>query len=82
VCNAACVDLGGGEGECDGTGPTDAGCDGILRANGEFFIYCLNNADCDPNNIGYNAGNCTLGKMRDCFLPTITATGNRIRWLQ
>jgi hypothetical protein len=74
--DAFCTDVGDGEGECDGAGPADLGCDGILRANGEFFIFCVNNADCDPNNIGINAGNCTLGKLRDCFLPTITATGN------
>src|SRR6185295_15218887 len=56
-------------------GPDDRGCDAILRANGEFFIQCNSNADCAPENIGVNAGNCTLSKRRECFLPTITASG-------
>jgi hypothetical protein len=74
-CNGACTDAGGGEGACDAAGPDDTGCDGMLRANGEFFIACTSNADCDPNNIGIDGGNCTLSKRRECFLPTITAQG-------
>jgi hypothetical protein len=75
-CNNTCVDVGGGEGQCDASGPDDLGCDGISKSNGEFFISCTSNADCDPNNIGIAAGNCTQSKRRECFLPTITATGD------
>jgi hypothetical protein len=53
-CDTACTDVGGEEGECDN--PTDQGCDGLLRANGEFFIGCTSNADCDPANIGLAGG--------------------------
>jgi hypothetical protein len=74
---ATCTDLGGGEAECQGTNaPLDKGCDAILKANGEFFITCNNNADCDAGNIGVAAGNCTLTKQRECFLPDIVAQGS------
>jgi hypothetical protein len=69
-----CVDIGGGEGEC-GTGPNDRLCDAIVRANGEGFISCLGNADCEPGTIGVDAGACTLTKKRKCFLSPIAATG-------
>ena len=69
-----CQDAGGGEGACP-TGPDDKGCDAILRASGEQFIGCQNNADCDEQNIGVAAGNCTLTKRRPCFMPTIEAEG-------
>jgi len=75
-CNGSCLDAGGGEGQCDASGPDDRGCDGMLKANGEFFIGCSTNDDCDPVNIGLDGGNCTLSKRRECFLPTITATGD------
>jgi hypothetical protein len=74
-CNNACVDIGSGEGQCDASGPDDLGCDGISKANGESFIACTSNADCDPANIGIDGGACTQTKRRECFLPTITATG-------
>jgi hypothetical protein len=51
------------------------GCDGISKSNGEPFIACVNNADCDPNNIGIDGGACAVTTRRECFLPTITATG-------
>jgi hypothetical protein len=73
---ATCTDLGGGEAECQGTNaPEDKGCDGLLRANGNFFIQCNSNADCDPVNIGVDAGDCTLTAARACFLPDIVAQG-------
>jgi hypothetical protein len=74
--DAVCTDLGGGEAECQGpNAPADKGCDGILKASGDFFITCNSNADCSPVNIGVDAGNCTLTKLRECFLSTIVATG-------
>jgi hypothetical protein len=72
---AGCLDAGGGEGECEATGPIDRFCDAVLRANGEGFIGCNNNGDCLGVNIGIAAGNCTLSKIRECFLDPITATG-------
>jgi hypothetical protein len=69
-----CTDAGGGEGVCAG-GPVDSFCDAALRADGEGFVSCLNNADCLEQNIGFAAGNCTLTKQRECFLDPITATG-------
>jgi hypothetical protein len=76
ACDGECVNAGNGEGQCDAAGPTDLGCDAILRANGEGFIACTSNADCAAENIGIAAGNCTLAKRRECFLPTISATGD------
>jgi cysteine-rich repeat protein len=69
-----CNDAGGGEGVCN-QGPTDKFCDGLVRANGEGFIACQNQSDCDafPNGI---AGSCTLAKGRECFLDTIVAKGS------
>jgi cysteine-rich repeat protein len=69
-----CSDIGGGNGQCT-TGPNDTSCDAIVRANGEGFISCSSNADCDPVNIGLEAGNCSLSKRRRCFLPTIVSNG-------
>jgi len=74
ACDNTCTDVGGGEGQCDS--PTDLGCDAILKANGELFIGCTSNADCDPASIGLAAGNCTLSKKRECFLPTIVGVGD------
>jgi hypothetical protein len=72
-CDNTCNDIGGEEGECNG--PTDLGCDGILRADDSPFIQCTTNADCDPVNIGLPGGNCAIQTKRACFLPTIVATG-------
>ena len=74
-CDTTCTDTGDGiTGLCDG--PIDKSCDAIVRASGEGFIQCQTNADCDPNNIGVAAGNCTLTKQRPCFLPTIVTSGS------
>jgi hypothetical protein len=70
-----CSPAGGGEGVC-AAGPTDSFCDGLLRANGEGIVQCQMNADCEPQNIGFDAGDCTLTKQRECFLPTIDAQGS------
>jgi hypothetical protein len=70
-----CSDTGDGmTGQCT-TGPDDTSCDGIVRANGEGFISCSGNQDCDPNNIGLPAGHCTLSKRRPCFLNPIVTAG-------
>lgn len=68
LCNA----VGGGEGVCN-QGPNDKFCDGVVRANGEGFIACQNQADCDAYTI---AGNCALTKGRECFLDTIVASAS------
>lgn len=71
--NGLCNDMGAGEGSCD-QGPTDMFCDGITRANGEGFLACQKQEDCDvfPGGI---AGNCGITKQRECFLDTIVAQG-------
>lgn len=69
-----CSDVGGGQGECT-TGPDGLLCDGIVRANGDGFIACLGNADCEPGTIGIDAGACTIVERRKCFLDPIVATG-------
>jgi cysteine-rich repeat protein len=68
VCNAG----PGDEGVC--ASGTVGSCDGITLANGEGFISCNSNADCNafPNGI---AGTCSISKPRECFLDTIVATG-------
>ncbi len=68
-----CNDAGGGEGVCN-QGPTDRTCDGITRVDGEGFLSCNSNADCNsfPNGI---AGTCTITKPRECFLDPIVAQG-------
>ncbi len=63
---------GSGEGVCT-LGPADNLCDGVVRANGDGFLQCLSNGDCSA--AGFNGGNCTLTKQRECFLDPITATG-------
>jgi hypothetical protein len=72
-----CVDVGAsdGVGECE-EGPVDRFCDGVVRAGGDGFVNCLTNADCAPEAIGMDAGNCLLAKTRPCFLDTIIATGS------
>jgi hypothetical protein len=72
--DSTCTDSGDGSGQCD-AGPMERFCDAIVRANGEGFIACLGNADCDPGTIGLEAGACTLSKLRGCFAPTILAQG-------
>jgi hypothetical protein len=72
--DGTCTDAGGGEGTC-AAGPTDRLCDGIVRANGRGIIACQTNADCDPMNVGVDAGDCTLTEQRECFLPAIVSQG-------
>jgi cysteine-rich repeat protein len=74
--NGVCDDLGTGDGfgEC-AMGPTDHYCDGIIRANGEGFLQCNSNADCDAGAIGLDGGVCGLAKTRPCWSGPISATG-------
>ncbi len=70
-----CTDIGGGEGECL-AGPLARFCDGITRANGDGFVSCLNNGDCTASSCGpVSCGACTLSSNRECFQPTISASG-------
>jgi hypothetical protein len=72
-----CVDIGGGHGECN-TGPDDKFCDGLLDGNGNGFLGCSVDGDCDsisflcPNN---NCGTCSNQRRRACYLDPIVATG-------
>ncbi len=86
-----CTSNGGGanrwpnacsDGVCtDGTclaGPVDSYCDGALRANGNGFITCVADADCDTmagECQGGDCGSCSLTKTRACFNDPITAEG-------
>ena len=72
--SGACTAGPEGDGVC-AEGPTDHACDGVVRADGEGFIACLANDDCDLGVLGVDAGDCTLAKPRECFLPTIDGQG-------
>ena len=72
--DGVCSPAGGGDGVC-AAGPIDRFCDTAVRANGEGFIYCFTNADCQPDNIGIAGGNCSLAKPRECFLDPVAASG-------
>jgi hypothetical protein len=69
-----CEDDGNGEGTCT-NGPDDRFCDGLLTADGGGIRQCTSNIDCSIERLGFDAGVCTLVQPRDCFLPTIDATG-------
>jgi cysteine-rich repeat protein len=72
-----CVPVEGSDlfGECE-VGPDDQFCDAYVRASGRGYVGCQSNADCDPGNIGLEAGACTLKERRQCFLDPIIADGN------
>jgi len=78
--NANCVDSGDGiNGACE-TGPDDKYCDGAFRGNGEPFVTCVTNADCDNTECGSGVGvglcgTCSLIRRRECFLNPINVTG-------
>ena len=71
---------GNGIGECADPGPIDTFCDGAVRSNGQGYIGCSSNVDCDvvgsecPDN---DCGTCSLTKRRSCFSTAngISATG-------
>jgi len=66
-----CTATTNNEAECPGV--SESTCDGIVRASGEGYISCAVDADCLFGSL--SAGNCTLTKTRECFLPTIQADG-------
>lgn len=73
---ASCSDTGGNNGECGGD--VDQFCDGLLKANGEGFLTCVNDANCTTLNSlcpGGNCGTCTNFRDRRCFLPTVQVDG-------
>ncbi|MFP6626422.1 MAG: hypothetical protein VCA74_05100, partial [Deltaproteobacteria bacterium] len=74
--NNTCQDTTGDgvQGEC-ATGPDDAFCDGVVKANGKGFLQCATAADCDSSSIGVDGGQCTLLYRRSCFLDPIIAVG-------
>jgi len=72
-----CSDTGDGiNGVCSLTAP-DTFCDGMLRANGEGFLTCGTDSDCDAvsSQCNGNCGKCALSSPRRCFLDPIIATG-------
>jgi len=79
--NGNCIDSGDGvNGACE-TGPDDQYCDGAFRANGEPFVTCVSNADCDNTDCGSGVGpglcgTCSLMRRRQCFLDTINVIGS------
>lgn len=75
ACTGNCVPAGGSDGVCDASGPTDLFCDGLTRTNGNGFIACAVDADCEPGALGFDAGACTSSVQRPCFLDPIVATG-------
>ena len=74
----ACADGVCTDGLC-AAGPVDRFCDGALRANGNGYLACGNDADCDalatecPNG---DCGACTMANNRSCFNDPITVTGD------
>jgi hypothetical protein len=75
-CNGgACTALDPSEGECT-TGPDDHFCDAVLRADGEGFVFCNDNADCTNSTCGAgDCGSCTLTQRRRCFPQSFQAAG-------
>jgi hypothetical protein len=76
-CNdGVCTPIGGDRGTCL-AGPDDKYCDGAVDADGEGFIGCTTDGDCDAVAVtcGGSCGDCTLEKQRACFLDPIVAAG-------
>lgn len=69
-----CLDLDEGLGQCE-AGPSDRFCDDVVGADGNGFIPCLFDGDCDPLVIGIAAGRCTLARKRPCFADRVSAAG-------
>jgi hypothetical protein len=66
------------EGKCL-AGPSDSYCSGLVRANGDGILPCINNTDCTDFNFecpGNDCGTCSLTRVRDCFLDPIVAQGD------
>lgn len=69
-----CTDVGGGLGQC-ADGPDVMACDGAIRANGDGFVLCSDDSECEVGAIGFDAGTCTQVQPRPCFLDPVTAAG-------
>ena len=50
-------------------------CDSVVRANGDGYVLCSSDSECQVGAIGFDAGNCTLVETRSCFLDPVVATG-------
>jgi len=72
--DGVCVDVGNFQGQCN-TGPVTRYCDGIVRADQTGLLSCLTNVDCSVEQLGFDAGSCTLSEIRRCFLDPIVAQG-------
>ncbi len=78
--DGVCSDTGNGiDGSCN-NGPVSTFCDGALRANGEPYVTCNSNADCDSTECGSGigpglCGSCSLSQTRGCFLNPILVDG-------
>lgn len=74
--DGVCSPAGGDKGTCL-AGPTDTFCDGALNADGDGFIGCSTNGDCDSvaGVCGGDCGNCADTRQRACFLDPIVAAG-------
>ncbi len=73
----ACLDGQCSDGSCN-AGPVDSYCDGVTRANGNGYIACATDGDCDALASECGAGGCgtcTLSRNRSCFNDPITASG-------
>ena len=69
-----CDNVGGEHGLC-AVGPDDTFCDQFLRADGKGLIACQTNVDCSPQNVGVDAGDCSVVERRPCFLDPIVTQG-------
>jgi hypothetical protein len=83
--SAACVDLGGGQGECPSSINPDPPfnerndtyfCSGLVKADGGGILACNTNADCTFSSVGGEGGTCTVAERKKCFLDPIVATGS------
>jgi hypothetical protein len=75
--DGACIDVGGGEGEC--ATHFDTFCDGFVSSSGKGIVVCFDNSDClaiGPSCPGGDCGNCALVQAHECFLDPIAATGS------
>lgn len=66
-----CTVDGSGEGQC--ASGTVEFCDGYVDEDGRGIVTCFFDSDCAA--WGPEAGACTISQPRDCFDPTISATG-------
>lgn len=74
--DGVCSPAGGDRGTCL-AGPDDKFCDGALNADGDGYIGCNTDGDCDSvaSVCGGDCGNCTVSQQRACFLDPIVAVG-------